>query len=748
MESPDPVIQGVLDEGLFESPQALFQALVEQVPAVVYIESDDQESVSLYMSPQSEAVFGYPATAYRARRELWWEQTHVDDRPAVTERWARSRSTGEEFECEYRVQHPSGRWIWVHDRAVPLREAGGSNRVWQGVLHDITAQKRAEEALREAEGKYRALVENIPAVVYLVAPDDDRRTLYVSPHVQRALGYARQEWLDQPDIWMELLHPDDREPTLAAHDAANETGEPWSREYRLTAADGRAVWFRDVATLIRDADGAPLYWQGVQLDITELKRAEEELRQARDDLELRVLLRTHELEEANELMSLEIAERRRAESELREAERKYRLLAEQIPAVTYVWSVGHRPGEITYTSPQVERILGYTPEEWGMADLWMARLHPDDRSRVFAEALRSETTGEPFSVEARYLAKDGHIVWILDEAVLLERDAQGRPKTFHGVMIDTTARREAEAKAGHAEAAARTAEAKYRTLVEQIPAITYLEVPGDSPAESRFTYLSPQTESILGFTPEELMADPAHLVRLLHPEDRDRVVAANDRADRTGLPFDEVYRVFAKDGRVVWLHSRAELVVGEDGRPRFWQGVALDITAHRVAEAKAAEAEAKAGAAEDRYRTLVEQIPALTYIEIPSPGEPNKTRLVYANPQHESVLGYTSAELMADPDIFDRLLHPDDRDRVREASERAEVTGEPFDEEYRVIARDGHLVWLHNQAVLVRDAEGIPRFWHGIALDITARKQAEEELGPLEDRYQAVLGELRSMRDD
>ena len=85
----------------------------------------------------------------------------------------------------------------------------------------------------------------------MVAPDDDRRTIYVSPQVERALGYRQQEWLAQPDIWTELLHPDDREPTLAAHDLHNETGEPWSREYRLLASDGRPVWFRDVATLVR-----------------------------------------------------------------------------------------------------------------------------------------------------------------------------------------------------------------------------------------------------------------------------------------------------------------------------------------------------------------------------------------------------------------------------------------------------------------------------------------------------------------
>ena len=121
------------------------------------------------------------------------------------------------------------------------------------------------------EALYRALVENLPAVIYQVAPDDDRRTMYVSPHVETALGYSRDEWLDQPDIWMELLHPDDREQTLAAHDLHNETGRPWSREYRLIANDGRVVWFRDVANLVRDEGGRPQHWLGLQLDITELK---------------------------------------------------------------------------------------------------------------------------------------------------------------------------------------------------------------------------------------------------------------------------------------------------------------------------------------------------------------------------------------------------------------------------------------------------------------------------------------------
>jgi PAS domain S-box-containing protein len=438
-----------------------------------------------------------------------------------------------------------------------------------------------------SEELYRTLVEQVPAVVYVVAPDDDRRTLYASSQVERALGYSREEWLEQPDIWMELLHPDDRERTLAAHDEHNLTGEPWSREYRLIASDGRAVWFRDVATLVRDTEGRPLYWQGVQLDITELKGVEEELRSSKEQLEIRVAERTAELEEANALMSLEIGERRRAEEELRKSVLRSRVLAEQIPAVAYVWSVDPRDDPAFYTSPRIEQLLGYTVEEWEAdPDFWISRLHPDDRQQVLAASMRSETTGEPFSIEYRYLHKDGHIVWVLDEAMLLERDEAGKPKTLQGITLDITARKTAEARATEADE-------RYRTLVEQIPAITYIEIPSPAADESRLLYLSPQTREIVGYTPEELIADPSHFRRMLHPDDRERVIALNARCERAGEPFDAEYRVIAKDGTVVWLHSKATLVRDSAGIPRFWHGVSMDITALYRAEEHARELETR-----------------------------------------------------------------------------------------------------------------------------------------------------------
>jgi PAS domain S-box-containing protein len=576
-----------------DASDALYRSLVEQVPAIVYVTSNELRSRSLFLSPQVATILGHEVSEYLDDRGLWVRSIHADDRERVLREWEASVERQDRFGSEYRCVRPDGGIVWVRDDSVLVRDERGDPLFWQGVVSDITASKLAEESLRESEARYRLLVENVPAVVYMVAPDDDRRTLYVSPHVERTLGYSRQEWLDQPDIWTELLHPDDREPTLEAHDRHNESGEPWSREYRLIASDGRALWFRDVATLVRDERERPQHWLGVQLDITELKLVEDDLRSSRTELEARVAERTAALEEANELMALEIAERRRVERELRAAEHRYRLLAEQIPAVTYVWECEPRRRDEPryYTSPRIEQVLGFSPGEWhDPPDFWMSRLHPDDRHAVVAATLRSETTGEPFSMEYRYLHKDGHIVWVLDQAVLLSRDVDGRPDLFQGVMLDITPRKEAEAKA-------RDTEALYRTLVEQIPAITYVELPSSDPGLAPFTYVSPQVERILGTSADELIADPHHLGRLLHPEDRDRVLAANERAEATGEPFDQEYRLVRPDGTVVWLHSRATLLRDAQGRPMFWHGVALDVTQQRRVEAMLRELE-------ERYRDL------------------------------------------------------------------------------------------------------------------------------------------------
>jgi diguanylate cyclase (GGDEF)-like protein/PAS domain S-box-containing protein len=144
-------------------------------------------------------------------------------------------------------------------------------------IQDVTGRKEAETRLREAEGRYRTLVEQIPAVTYIDPVDDPDTSLYTSPQIEEMLGYTPEEWQNEK-LWPKRLHPDDKERVLAADERfEGEETERFCEEYRLLAKDGSVVWVREEAVLVRDGEGRPLIWQGIFYDLTERKVLEERL---------------------------------------------------------------------------------------------------------------------------------------------------------------------------------------------------------------------------------------------------------------------------------------------------------------------------------------------------------------------------------------------------------------------------------------------------------------------------------------
>jgi PAS domain S-box-containing protein len=155
----------------------------------------------------------------------------------------------------------------------------GATRRLAGAHRELAEQARTQQRLRRSQARYRELFRQLPAVVYLEVHALGGSWVYESPRVKDLLGYTPEE-SGQPGFWKTRLHPEDRERVLAEDARCERTGEPWRMEYRQVAKDGRVVWVRDHAVLVRGEHGEPSFWHGIIVDVTEQKLAEQAMAQA------------------------------------------------------------------------------------------------------------------------------------------------------------------------------------------------------------------------------------------------------------------------------------------------------------------------------------------------------------------------------------------------------------------------------------------------------------------------------------
>jgi PAS domain S-box-containing protein len=401
-------------------------------------------------------------------------------------------------------------------------------------------------------------------------------------------------------------------------------------------------------------------------------------------------------------------ERERAEKALGLSEDRFRRLVEQIPAVTYVQEPidSDTPKAITYMSPQYEAMLGY-PAETEILDEehWLRMLHPDDRERVLAEELRTDETGEPYRIEYRLIARDGRVVWVHDEATLV-RDEEGNALYWLGVQYDITELKRTEEEL-------RQSEKRFKMLSQEVVEGIILSENG------RIIDANRSVTEMFGYRLEELIGKDA--IDLTSPEYREMV--RQRISDEDTRHYESMG--LKKDGTIFPVEIRPRHLPYSGRRIRVTS--VIDLTERKQAEEALIMSE-------ERYRTLVEQLPAVTYMQ-----EIENGTLAYVSPQIEGVLGYSPEEYLANPDLRSQTIHPEDRGWVLQEDIRTDETGEPYSVEYRRTSRDGRVVWVREEAVLVRDSEGRPLFWQGILMDVTERKHQEEALRQSETLYRTVV---------
>lgn len=276
-----------------------------------------------------------------------------------------------------------------------------------GTFEQTTWGERDDTNLPGAELRFRTLIDQIPAVVFMADLGEGRNEIYISPQIESLLGFTQKEWLDDPLLWYSQLHPDDRQLWHDEFARGCRTGGPFLAECRFIARDGRIVWVRGEARLVKDERGRPLFLQGVAFDITESKRAE-----------------------AAGLLAA-----------VRSTEEQYRGLVEGLGAI--FWEADVREKRFTLVSQGVRQILGFTPDDW-LSDpmFWLRWVHPEDRRETEAIWHQVLANGTAAEHDFRVSAANGRTVWLHLEARGHARN--GQPERAFGVMMDITGRKEAE----------------------------------------------------------------------------------------------------------------------------------------------------------------------------------------------------------------------------------------------------------------------------------------------------------------
>jgi two-component system cell cycle sensor histidine kinase/response regulator CckA len=406
----------------------------------------------------------------------------------------------------------------------------------------------------------------------------------------------------------------------------------------------------------------------------------------------------------------ELERRTRVEESLRRSEEQYRLMFEANP--NPMWFFDTETLAFLAVNDAAVRKYGYSREEF--LAMRSVDIRPEEDVQVHVESVKKATAagGVAQAGVRRHLRKDGSLMYV--EVTSQPLDFEGQPAQVV-LMLEVTER-------VAAEQALRQSEARYRELVENAH-----ELIATVDLESRFTSVNTAFAKALGYSRHELIGKS---LRDFVPPDQHAVLDHARTAELEREVESNTYEhdVIARDGRRITLEVASRLTE-VDGAPMGVQAICRDISERR-------DAERSLRAAEERYRTLVEGLPLVTFTRAPTPEAP----MTYMSPQVEQLFGYRPEEWLEDPELFRKLIHPDDLERLREA----DASGARFNR-FRMTRRDGREVWVYDERNVVRDESGNPLYEQGFWLDITDRQRFASELRESQELYRLVVENTRDL---
>ncbi len=261
-------------EQLILESEEKYRSIVETAHEGIWV--GDLETRTTYVNRRMAEMLGYTVEEMLGRPIADFV---FDEDFSITKRKYEQRLSGASESGEFRMRRKDGSEIITFYNSALIKNQAGEVTGYLSMRSDITENKKAERKLIDAEAKYRMLVESSLAIVYLAEPRLPFSPIYVSPNVSR-FGYTVGEWFERPDMWISLIHEEDRARVLQATEKAVAQHEETDLEYRIVSRDGAIIWLHDKGRFVFDERGNKTGWQGVMVDITKSKELEEQLRQS------------------------------------------------------------------------------------------------------------------------------------------------------------------------------------------------------------------------------------------------------------------------------------------------------------------------------------------------------------------------------------------------------------------------------------------------------------------------------------
>lgn len=521
----------------------------------------------------------------------------------------------------------------------------------------VKPRRRPHGALAQAAARFKAFADI--SSDWWWETDSRHRFNFVSDKISRWIDPKRLIGLDA--LTCIVSEPAGGEPLREVM----KRGDPFQeRLLEFRAPDGQVVWIAASATPRHDAKGRFKGYLGTSRDMTDVVAAQEALRKS-DVL--------------------------------------HRSIADSVDGIVTRVRVGGEVWPIEYLSPRNEEMFGIPPARMvglDVRDVWRFGIHRGDLERYSATVEAAVAKRLPFEVEYRVREPSGGYRWVLERGRVVADEADGGDR-LHSLMVDIT--RQVATRRALEES-----EQRFDSLSRQVDAILY-RAQAHEPFQD--LYYSPSVERLIGYTVEELTRPNEMMFsEIIHPDDAARVKRAFESVQHGTEVFECEYRIRTKSGETRWIYDRgAAANFDRNGKPRFIDGIMLDITARKATEAK--------------LERLARNLDGTIYRGRVSP------------PELISFFGRR-------PPPFE-AMHKGDLGRyVHEVADACRAM-RPFEIEFRVIDENGGERWMLERGTPTEpDANGIAQFVDCLVIDITAHRRLREELEAREKLISALANNL------